>query len=1131
VPTVAELSAKIEIDNMVEAMAELDRFDARLKELGATEAETKVKVDTAEAMGEVDDLQLALFSLDNDDITVPVEVPIASGLADVETLRAALESLTNAVNTKVDLDTGAAQAEIENLRAQLLAIQNANVAVNMDIGAALAHIAELELALKAIPDEKVEIKVDPDGQAVRWIDRLRSSSSRASNQVNALAMFILALGPALITIGAVGAAGVGALAVGFAAAATGAGLFAGVAVSNFGGISDALTKMQSAQKAYNLAVTDKQRDAALAQIKAAYDNLSPAEQKVVDGVHALSGAWSTFATQFKPGMFAMAAQGLQFMAQQIPLLTPLMNGMMTSAQTLEARFIAAFNGPFWRSFMATMAQIAGPVMTAMVTAFGNIIKGLAGMLQAFAPFAVGFATGFQDLTAKFAAWGIQMGQSEGFKSFIKYVQEQMPAVLGFIGALWKALVAIAQAAAPIGAALLPILTGLADFISHLNTLNPNLLSFFLVLLGVGSVLVNLIGPVLNIVKMFALLTGAETAAGAAAEGASLALGWWILIIVAVVAAIVYCWTHFEGFRNVVKQVWSDIVSAAQAAWPMLVAAFHNVVAWLQSTFGPAVSAVVQFVVQEFNKFRDWWNQNSPMIIQAMQNIWTVIKVAFSAIVAVIGVALGVIVAVWNAVWPGLSSILGAVWNTIKGVISGAMEIIRGIITVICGVITGDWSAVWSGLGSILSGAWGVIWAIISGAWGVIAGLFQMLWGLISPIWNAIWGALSSVVSTAWGAVTGAISAAWNQVVAMFNAFNGVLLAIWNVIWAVIGPPVEAAFAIVSAIINGALTVIGAVFSAIWTVVSTIWNALWSAIEPPVSAALNVVQTVVSAVLTFLSNLFTSIWNAITAVTSATWNAISSAISSVISTISSVISTTLSVISSLWSNTWSTISGVASSIWEAIKGFVTRGVSSVKQFISDGVTNFLNLWKNGWDNIGKAASEGITNVMKFISELPGKILTVISDLAGKMYNAGANLLSKLGDGIRNGISNAVNAMKDAVGQLTSFLPGSPAKQGPLSGRGYTYIRGQSLIRDFAKGIDIAQPLVAAAIADVAMTTTGVSQPLPYASSSTNSSINIVVAAGAVPVTVAPGASGDDAKAALGSAGDDLADQILVALKRR
>jgi hypothetical protein len=48
-------------------------------------------------------------------------------------------------------------------------------------------------------------------------------------------------------------------------------------------------------------------------------------------------------------------------------------------------------------------------------------------------------------------------------------------------------------------------------------------------------------------------------------------------------------------------------------------------------------------------------------------------------------------------------------------------------------------------------------------------------------------------------------------------------------------------------------------------------------------------------------------------------------------------------------------------------------------------------------------------------------------------------------------------------VTDFLPGSPAKEGPLSGRGYALLRARRMMEDLARGIQDAQGLPVAAMA--------------------------------------------------------------------
>jgi phage-related protein len=1130
-PTVAELGVDVSIDHLAEAVSDLDRLEERLKQFGSIEADAEANVLTDTAQQGIDDLQMALFDLEQEDISIPVEVPTAEPKASIDDIYRALQELDEKITTEVDLDAGDMQAEIDELKAQLASISDETVEINPDFAAAFARIAELEAALKAIPDEQVTVEVDKDGSAVSATQRLTAVASRAANQVSALAMAILLLGPALVPVLAVATAGIAALGIGLVGAAGGMALFAGVAMANFGGISDALKQIESAQKAYNLAVTDAQRDAALAKLKAAYDSLDEGERKVVAGIDALKSAWGAFAAQFRPQIFQIAGDGLNFIAETIPKLTPLMQGVVGSVQELETRLIAALNGPFWQQFFTTMSQLAGPVMTSFVTSIGNIITGIAGMLQAFSPFAISVSSGFEEMTASFAEWGMNLQNNPGFKSFISYVQANLPNVLGFIKALWQALVQIVVAAAPIGTVVLSALTGFLNLLTAMGNMNPNLLTIVLVLAGIGAALVNLIGPLLTIITMFGIIAGPLSMLTG--------LGWLLVgAIVAIVAGLIYAYTHFESFRNVVNGVFQAIIGAVQAAIPYIVQGFQALVAgaqvawqWLSSTFGPAIQVVIDFVVNEFNKFKDWAVQNAPLFIAAFENIKSFISTAFNVIVTVIGAALTVIMAVWNAIWPGLLTVLQGVWTAISGVISGAMEVIRGIIQVIMAVIAGDWGAVWDGLKMILSGVWTAILGILQGAWQAIVGVFQMLGGLLSPIWNAIWSGIVAVVGPPLAIVTSIIQAAWNVITTLFNFFMVGIHIIWNAIWAVLGPPVEAAFQIVSAIVSGVFGIISALFSGFVSIITTLWNGVWSLLAPVVQAAMALISAVISVTLAVISAIWSTVWNAVSTVASTVWTAISSIVGNQIKAVEAVITGTLSLIKSGWDAAWKFMENTINAVWAFIKTYVTGGIDNVKTTISGGVDTIKSLWTNGWKALGDAVSSAAKTILGYVQNMITDMVNAVTGLATRFFNAGASIMESLAKGITSGIKAAKDAVLGAIDIITGPLPGSPAKIGPLSGHGYALLRGQRFSQDLAAGIGAGSDDIRAIVASMSKDISGLlpnTTPFVTATSPAGG-INVMVSEGAVKVDV----SGGDATAvgdAMSNAGDELADKILIRLKR-
>lgn len=74
----------------------------------------------------------------------------------------------------------------------------------------------------------------------------------------------------------------------------------------------------------------------------------------------------------------------------------------------------------------------------------------------------------------------------------------------------------------------------------------------------------------------------------------------------------------------------------------------------------------------------------------------------------------------------------------------------------------------------------------------------------------------------------------------------------------------------------------------------------------------------------------------------------------------------------------------------------------------------------------------------------------------MWNAGAALLQDFWDGMKSKWEAVKNWFSDAMDTLTGWLPGSPAKRGALSGRGWTKYRGQALISNFQEGMESRTP---------------------------------------------------------------------------
>lgn len=97
---------------------------------------------------------------------------------------------------------------------------------------------------------------------------------------------------------------------------------------------------------------------------------------------------------------------------------------------------------------------------------------------------------------------------------------------------------------------------------------------------------------------------------------------------------------------------------------------------------------------------------------------------------------------------------------------------------------------------------------------------------------------------------------------------------------------------------------------------------------------------------------------------------------------------------------------------------------------------------------KAHISFVLGVLRWVKD---KLLGFFATPAKWLYNAGRSILSGLVDGIKSKIGDVVGAVKGAVDAARAYLPFSPAKKGPFSGKGWTLYSGRSITDSLAEGI--------------------------------------------------------------------------------
>lgn len=181
----------------------------------------------------------------------------------------------------------------------------------------------------------------------------------------------------------------------------------------------------------------------------------------------------------------------------------------------------------------------------------------------------------------------------------------------------------------------------------------------------------------------------------------------------------------------------------------------------------------------------------------------------------------------------------------------------------------------------------------------------------------------------------------------------------------------------------------------------------------------------------------------------------------------------------WGDAWKLAGSIVSSIWNAIVNYVKNGIAAVQGYVAK-VAAVRQMIFDAFERARAAVVQKTGEIVAFVKSLPGKISDALGNVGSILYNKGKQIIQGLIDGIRDMFGKLRGIVSDAMGIIGRFLPGSPAKEGPLSGQGYTKIRGAHLVEDFATGIDSNARMVEQAIAEI-LRNLGGALPDPHAAS--------------------------------------------------
>ena len=291
-----------------------------------------------------------------------------------------------------------------------------------------------------------------------------------------------------------------------------------------------------------------------------------------------------FMTILGPALGHMTSAFLKMGAEGGPAVTGLAKGLAAIASGFGHLFtnLGKFSGSAG-SILDTLGKAVGALGGPLGTVIGTINKALApllaGMLPAFRQILQGIA-------------GAVVAAGPGLVAFAQAVAELMPALTPLISILADGLAGGLRVA---GA----LMQGFAVFVKdNVTWLRP---------------LTTLIVGVITAVKLWTIAQAALDIALSANP-----IGLVVVAIGALVGGVVYAYTHFKTFRDVIHDVWDGLKTAfdwVSSNWPLILGI-------LTGPFGIAVDMIIKYhqdllngieaawnAIENF--FSGWWNANTP----------------------------------------------------------------------------------------------------------------------------------------------------------------------------------------------------------------------------------------------------------------------------------------------------------------------------------------------------------------------------------------------------------------------------------------------------------------------------------------------------------------------------------------
>jgi hypothetical protein len=383
------------------------------------------------------------------------------------------------------------------------------------------------------------------------------------------------------------------------------------------------------------------------EYRKALAKLTPEQRDLFDsiaGPKGLTAAFKAWSKEMQPDTLPIFTRGVNGAKATLPTLTPLVQAAADAIGELMDRASADLKKPFWQGFKADIAANAKPAIVGLGVAFGNVLKGMAGIIDAFLPHMDGISDTMQRITGRFAKWGTGLKGSPEFERFLQYVKDTSPGVAEFLGDLIDATIDVTQALEPMSQVAMAVLSPLLDGISWISQNAPWAVQALWAIYAVNQA-IKLAAPLwaLALVGYNFAVAGAATgtwswAAAIQATGIIPLIELVVVAVAALVLGIIWAYKNVGWFHTAVDAAWTGIKVATLFLW--------------DKVLGPVLKYFWEGLKQ-LGEIAMWLWKNA--IWPAFQGIWLASKIFLAVLITL------VITPIWIAL-QGLGLVAEWLWK-------------------------------------------------------------------------------------------------------------------------------------------------------------------------------------------------------------------------------------------------------------------------------------------------------------------------------------------------------------------------------------------------------------------------------------------------------------------------------------